>query len=324
MAEMREEKTFKFALQEHDERGTFKGYASVFGVVDSYRDVVDAGAFKKSLKDNKHFPMLWSHDQYEPIGIVMGEEDEKGLRIEGHYNMDVPRAVQTRSLAIQGAVNGLSIGFTTVREAYDKDANVRHLREVKLYEISPCVFQACPGALIAATKMSDLEQKPYPNEHAARIQSPDKYDDFRRAKDGKVWGKDIPETVGVIWGHPKGSESGDWEPQALRFPTSAWTAAEARAWLKANDIKYIAFEPAAKSLEGIAEELLGLRARGSVTPQEKTLLRQAAADIVALLDGDGPGEPPAAGGSREQKDRAAICTLLDGLRGGYEQLRQKI
>lgn len=153
-----ETKDFKFALQELDERGSFKGYASIFGALDSYNDVVEPGAFKKTLRENKQFPMLWSHDTDQPLGIIRGEEDEKGLRVEGNFNMDVQKAVEIRSLVKQGAVNGLSIGYETVKEQPDKQTGARRLKEINLWEVSPCVFQACPGALISEVKAVSLEQ----------------------------------------------------------------------------------------------------------------------------------------------------------------------
>ncbi len=70
---MKEQKDldFKF-IKAPDDAGTFLGYASVFGVVDSYNDIVQPGAFKKALKERAYFPLLWSHSINEPIGIVTG------------------------------------------------------------------------------------------------------------------------------------------------------------------------------------------------------------------------------------------------------------
>jgi len=148
-----ETKEFKFTLDDIDEeKGSFAGYASIWDVVDSYGDTVVKGAFKRSLKESKQFPLLWSHNLMEPIGIVSGEEDDRGLKISGQLNIDVQRGREIRSLMKQGAVTGLSIGFQTVREENDKDANTRRLKEVKLWEISPCVFQACPNAQIDEVK----------------------------------------------------------------------------------------------------------------------------------------------------------------------------
>jgi len=259
-----ETKEFKFMADEVDEeKGTFHGYASIFGLVDSYGDMVLPGAFKKTLKEKKEFPMLWSHNVCEPIGIITGEEDEKGLVVTGQLNRDVQRGREIRSLMAQKAVNGLSIGFVTVKEGVDKDSQARTLKEINLWEISPCVFQACPDAEVIDVKTS-IEFKPYPSEHAARLVDPEKFDKFRRKADGKLYNTiKVPETIDVIWGHLESGEDDDWAAQALRFPTKDWTEAEAKAWLKDNKVKYIEFEPAKepdKSTPGVKPEIIHLMA----------------------------------------------------------------
>lgn len=151
-----ETKNFKFTLTEIDEtEGLFKGYASIFGAIDTMGDQVKKGAFKRSLKEQKKFPMLWSHQVNEPIGIISGKEDDIGLAVEGQLNLDVQRAREVRSLMKQGSVDGLSIGYQTVLEEIDKATNSRVLKEVKLWEISPVVFQACPGAIVTDVKSAD-------------------------------------------------------------------------------------------------------------------------------------------------------------------------
>jgi HK97 family phage prohead protease len=282
-----ETKEFKFMMDEMDEeKGTFTGYASIFGVVDSYGDMVLPGAFKKTLREKKEFPMLWSHDVREPIGVIGGEEDEKGLKVSGQLNRDVQRGREIRSLMSQRAVNGLSIGFVTVKEGVDKDSQARTLKEINVWEISPCVFQACPDAEVIDVKnawlaaykaeletrlcadygrlMAPEELKPYPNEHSARLMDPDKFDRFRRKADGKLYNTlKVPGTIDVIWGHLKDGEDDDWAAQALRFPTKDWTEAEAKAWLKDNKVKYTDFEPAKepeKSTPSVKPETLHLMA----------------------------------------------------------------
>ena len=103
--------------------------------------------------------MLWSHNITEPIGVISGAEDDTGLAVEGAINLDVQRGREVRSLMKQGAVQGLSIGYQTVLEELDKDSGSRKLKEVKLWEISPVVFQACPGALVSDVKAeADTEE----------------------------------------------------------------------------------------------------------------------------------------------------------------------
>lgn len=99
--------------------------------------------------------------------------------------------------------------------------------------------------------------EPFPNEHAARLQDPGKYDKYRRTKGGKLYGDRItvPATVSVIWGHPKGKPPKMWVPQALRFPIKSWTVAGAKTWLKKNKIKYTRFEAAKKSVTASFQSL---------------------------------------------------------------------
>ncbi len=146
---------FKYTMGEGEaESGTFTGYLSVFDVVDSYGDVVKKGAFRKSIKDKKEFPILWSHDMFEPLGVFIAVEDDKGLLITGKLNLDVQRGREIRSLMAQGAVKGLSIGYRVMdsKPAERDGLQVRLLKEIDLWEGSPCVFQACPDAEVDEVK----------------------------------------------------------------------------------------------------------------------------------------------------------------------------
>jgi len=168
---------FKFTLEEMaDDVGTFTGYASVWGIVDSYGDVVQPGAFKRTIKNRKGkgFPMLWSHKVDEPIGMIFPEEDDKGLKVKGVYNMDDPLAVRIRSHMKQGSVTGLSIGYQTVVEELDKESGTRKLKEIKLWEISPVVFPACePAQADSGSVKSADETDPKLVECSATLTDPD-------------------------------------------------------------------------------------------------------------------------------------------------------
>ena len=145
---------FRFTVAEGDaEPGSFTGYASIFDMVDSYGDATKKGAFKKTLKEKKQFPLLWSHDCFlVPIGIITGEEDDHGLKVAGSMNLDIELARDVRSAMKQGSVNGLSIGYNVVKKEIDNETGIRTLKEISLWEISACVFQACPGAVVAEIK----------------------------------------------------------------------------------------------------------------------------------------------------------------------------
>lgn len=95
--------------------------------------------------------------------------------------------------------------------------------------------------------MIDMETRPYPNEHAARVRDPD---DFARI----VQLKKLDNGIRILGGPLKDDEKGNSRTQAYRFPKDKFTVAEARKWLKDNAVKYIYVEPAAeKSAEDDVE-----------------------------------------------------------------------
>ena len=291
-----EEKTFPFEVKSLDDQGTFEGYAAIFGKPDSMGEIVEKGAFTKTLQEKDFFPMCWYHDVRQPLGIVYLVEDEKGLKVKGELNLEVQAAREKYALMRQKAIRGLSFGFNTVKDLWE--GGKRILKEIKLFEVSPVTFQAHPQALISSVKQF-VEEKPYPNEHSARIKSPGLFnpDTFRRTPDGTIYGKiKVPSTAAVIWGklkeHDKPSDNPI--PQAIRFPTDNWTAAQAKKWLEDNNVKYESFEPASKSLEGAIEyleEVKDMEAKSGrvISAANLKLIDAAIKALTALLKA---AEPP--------------------------------
>ncbi len=149
-----ERKSFALKLDAPpDDEGRFTGYASVFGTVDKGNDVVEPGAFTKTLKENPAVPIFWVHE-YElvPIGIStsMGEES-KGLKVEGQLFIETSELAREVFGAMKaGAVKGLSIGYQTVKRYFK--GQVRHLQEVALGEFSLCPFPMNPQAEVDSVK----------------------------------------------------------------------------------------------------------------------------------------------------------------------------
>ncbi len=147
-----------------DGDGHVTGYASLFGQPDLGRDIVAPGAFAESLRARgpAGVRMLFQHDPAEPVGIWLTiREDARGLRVAGRLNPAVRRARELDALIRQGALDGLSIGFRTLRSAPDR-AGYRHLRAVDLWEISLVTFPLQPGARLDAPlglKMRDLARR---------------------------------------------------------------------------------------------------------------------------------------------------------------------
>ncbi|MGH6719900.1 MAG: HK97 family phage prohead protease, partial [Alphaproteobacteria bacterium] len=129
-----------------------RGYASLVDIADHHHDVVAPGAFRQSLRargGGQGVRMLWQHDPSQPIGVwTLLVEDDRGLYVEGRLTPEVARAAEAWALIRAGALDGLSIGYNTVRAAADPDTGVRRLLEIDLWEVSLVTFPACPGAII--------------------------------------------------------------------------------------------------------------------------------------------------------------------------------
>lgn len=151
-----ERKTFKFDIDVKsidEEEGTFTGYAATFSSTpDSYGDVIDPGAFKKTIKERgDRIKILFNHLINEPIGKPIElSEDKVGLLVKGKLTLGVQRAKEVLALMKDGVINEMSIGYDTITETIVK--GVRHLKEVKLYDTSPVVFAANPEAMITGVK----------------------------------------------------------------------------------------------------------------------------------------------------------------------------
>lgn len=135
--------------------GVFSGYASVFGEVDLGRDTIERGAFRQSLSERGagQVRMLYQHDPAEPIGAWKTiREDARGLYVEGVLSPGVARAREVFSLMKTGALDGLSIGFRSVKARTEPKTGVRRILEAELWEISVVTFPMLPSARVSDVK----------------------------------------------------------------------------------------------------------------------------------------------------------------------------
>lgn len=143
-------KSTKFEIKALNDN-TFEGYASYFGNIDSYDEIIVNGAFKKTLQENKNrIKVLWQHDTSEPIGKpIMMEEDSQGLYVKAMVSMtDIGKKAMT--LMKDGVVDEMSIGYDVIKDEYK--GNKRMLKEVRLWEFSPVTFGANDKAKITQAK----------------------------------------------------------------------------------------------------------------------------------------------------------------------------
>jgi HK97 family phage prohead protease len=149
--------------------GTVEGYASLFGEMDAARDMVMPGAFTRTLKTRgpRRIPMLFQHDPAEPVGVWLElVEDFRGLRARGRLIPEVARGRELAALVAAGAVDGLSIGFRTVKGRVDPATRVRRIHELELWEISIVTFPLLAGARVRAVKEGGLPSRPFSSARA--------------------------------------------------------------------------------------------------------------------------------------------------------------
>lgn len=142
--------------------GQFEAYASVFGNIDSYGDVVMPGAFADSLKEwaesGDFLPVLFGHNMSDPeynIGHVLeAVEDEKGLRVVAQLDLETPKGLATYRLLKGRRISQMSFAYDVLDAAPGtKDGvDVFELRTLKLYEVSVVPIGANQETEILAVK----------------------------------------------------------------------------------------------------------------------------------------------------------------------------
>lgn len=149
---------FHFEIKAVEKDGFFSGYGSVFGVIDSYREIVAPGAFAASLAvrtaKGRKLPILWQHRSDQPLGVYdVAREDDTGLYLEGHLLVEeVTQAREAHALMKAGALTGLSIGYYVTGESWNEKDRIRTLTAVDLEETSLVTFPANDAARVESVK----------------------------------------------------------------------------------------------------------------------------------------------------------------------------
>ena len=144
----------------HD-TGQVSGYGAVFRNVDAGYDRIEPGAFAKSLAEKTSLPMLFQHEPASTVGIWDTlAEDSHGLKVSGRIS-DTTLGRDVRTLAQDGALTGLSIGYRTVDHDYDD--GVRVIKQAELWEVSVVTFPMNTLARLQSVKAA-LREGEIPSE----------------------------------------------------------------------------------------------------------------------------------------------------------------
>ena len=180
----------------------------------------------------------------------MKAEAQKGLDWRKEFKRGGTRVGVTRANQI---VNGVDLSDSTIKRMYSYFS--RHEVDKKAKGFRPgeegfpsrgriawALWGGDPGFTWSRNlveKMKKEEERfeqsrPYPGEHAARIEDPEQFDRFRRKND------EFKKGIHVI----HGIKNEERLIQSIRFDSDLYSADEAKAWLEEHDFEYIKFEAA--------------------------------------------------------------------------------
>ncbi|HTF69828.1 MAG TPA: HK97 family phage prohead protease [Edaphobacter sp.] len=152
--------------------GSFEGLLAVYNNVDLGQDLIEPGAFKKTIAEKGNtIPLLWQHDPDFPIGSLTLLDGADALRVKGQLLLDIQQAKTAYSLIKANVIKGLSIGYDTVKAEVEN--GVRMLKELRLWEGSIVTFPMNEAAMITSVKMVNgkvVESKGDFNEELAENQ----------------------------------------------------------------------------------------------------------------------------------------------------------
>ena len=149
-------KSIPFEMKLDEEKRIIEGYASTFGNKDLVGDVVQPGAFKKTIEEL--FPknkIKFCYQHGEPIGRpIFMEEDSKGLYVQARI---APTTLGNDALALvkENVIDSMSIGYNVLQDEYDSTSKTRYLKELRLKEFSLVTFPANEEALLTGVKTAE-------------------------------------------------------------------------------------------------------------------------------------------------------------------------
>lgn len=148
------QKDFRFSVKSVNEEGSFVGMASVYGNRDLGGDIVEPGAFTKTLRDRGgEVPILFSHDVKQPVGLGKLKDTSSGLQVDGRLLLSVQKGREVYEMLKARVLKGLSFGYDVVLS--DIKNGTRFLKELKLYEVSLVVAPMNELATVQSVKQAD-------------------------------------------------------------------------------------------------------------------------------------------------------------------------
>jgi HK97 family phage prohead protease len=144
----------RMEIKQIDERGSFEGILATYGNVDLGGDLIEPGAFAKTIQERGNtVKLLWQHDSASVIGALELMDGPDALRVKGQIELDddIPFTRTAYKLLKKNLLSGLSIGYDTIKSNIEPDG-VRHLKELRLWEGSLVTFPMNEQAGVTSVK----------------------------------------------------------------------------------------------------------------------------------------------------------------------------
>lgn len=280
-----------------DPNGEFEAILSV-PTVDRDGEVIDGRAFEPLPAE---IPIHKFHDFSSPVASATPFYEGDVLKARGTFDPD-PESQAIRA-KIGRSIRYMSVGFMAATRS-DQEGTP-HITRAELLEASFVSVPSNREAAILAVKA--LNQKPYENEHACRLEDPSQFDRFRRDND-----KDPNVIIGF-------RSDGTSAAQAFRYPTATWTEGRAKAHCADHDGS---FEAASKvyatATPTMSTPILSFdfKAGRTLSAKNEDALRRAAELINGVLDQlqaasteDSAGDKTPAATDPEEKTAAAQAAV---------------
>src|SRR5699024_5907134 len=138
---------------------TVSGYLSKFGNIDHHNDIMQKGAYAKSINERSNdIYFLYQHDWSKPLqkGFNVLKEDDNGLYFESEI-VDTSYGLDAIKLYDSGVLAQHSVGFETIKSNHSA-GKPRVITEVKLWEGSAVTMAANPEAVFMGFKSLTLNE----------------------------------------------------------------------------------------------------------------------------------------------------------------------
>jgi uncharacterized protein len=145
---------------------TLHGYAARFNSRSEdmgFREVIEPGAFARSLKARNDVKALLNHNSDIVLGSTRAgtlvlTEDDRGLA----DTISLPETTAGKDTAVsvrRGDITAQSFGFSVVKDEWNNDYSQRRLLEVRLHEVSVVAFPAYRATSVNVRAIARLAKR---------------------------------------------------------------------------------------------------------------------------------------------------------------------